>query len=176
MIVLGLDPSMTAYGWALVSRGERYVVLDAGHARTEKDAKKSHMYAADQDAQRITLLAHGLLTALNDAYAASHPHAFRIVCEAPAGSQHAVSAKALGQSLGVTLGVLASRGYGVRFVQAHEVKQRVGGAKDASKDAVALGVLARTGWRSAAPTKPGREAEHDAAAVALTLTLEELTR
>lgn len=173
MIVLGLDPSLTAYGWAIVERGTTDRVLASGCIRTEKDARKSHMYAADQDAQRLVELAAGILVAFEQASTYSG-HAVRIVCEAPAGAQHATVAKALGQSLGVTLGVLVSRGTRCRFVLAHEVKRRLGGAKDASKDAVAAGVLARTGWQSPARTKPEREAAHDAAAVALTLPVEEL--
>lgn len=184
MIVLGLDPSLTAYGWAIVERTGASAhggnVLASGCVRTEKDGKKSHMYAADQDAQRIILLAHGIENALSLARASversgspDRPHV-RVVCEAPAGAQHATAAKALGQSLGVTIGVLVTRGVGVRFVQAHEVKQRLGGSKAASKDEVARGVHGRTAWQSSASTKPEREAEHDAAAVALTLTLEEL--
>jgi Holliday junction resolvasome RuvABC endonuclease subunit len=177
MIVLGLDPSLTAYGWAIVDRDVKPPnVIAAGCIRTEKDGRKQHMYQADQDAQRIVLLAHGIGSALQQAMklpqALTQP--VRVVCEAPAGAQHATAAKALGQSLGVTLGVLVTRGVGVRFVQAHEVKRSLGGAKDASKDAVAAGVLARAQWASTASTKPAREAEADAAAVALTLTLEEL--
>lgn len=176
MIVLGLDPSLTAYGWAVVDRGAGKV-LASSCVRTEKDARKSHMYAADQDAQRIVELAHGLDVALREADLAlrsENSGALRIVCEAPAGAQHATSAKALGQSLGVTLGVLVARGHGVRFVQAHEVKKRIGGSMAASKADVAAGVSRALRWQSGAKTKVEREAEHDAAAVALTLTLEEL--
>jgi len=175
MIVLGLDPSLTAYGWAIVDRS-RDVVLSAGCIRTEKDARKSHMYAADQDALRVIMLAEGLEEAVLKArsFAGSIDQSPRIVCEAPAGAQHAASAKALGQSFGVTLGILVAAGLYPRLVQAHEVKLRLGGSRDASKAAVADGVQAMTSWRSEARTKPSREAEYDAAAVALMMTLEEL--
>jgi len=183
MLVLGCDPSLTAYGWSIVDRSVLPPkVLATGCIQTKKDAKKSHMYAADQDAQRVVMLARGLEFAVSmlDRLASEQAPAgrmtmpVRVVCEAPAGSRHAVSAKALGQSLGVTLGVLVARGYGCRFVQAGEVKLRMASSMGASKGNVAEGVARLTGWYSAAKTKPEREAESDATAVALTLTLEEL--
>lgn len=180
MIVLGLDPSLTAYGWAIVAIDEApaHVVLDrpgprvlfVGCIRTAPESKQRHVYQADRDSQRIIELGDGLLRAM-----ALHPKIDRIVCEAPAGSQHALAAKALGQSLGVTLGILVSHGRTVRFVQAHEVKKAIGGSKGASKDEVAAGVKARTGWTSSASSAPAREGEADAVAVALTLEREMLS-
>jgi Holliday junction resolvasome RuvABC endonuclease subunit len=75
----------------------------------------------------------------------------------------------MGQAFGVTVGVFEAASRRLRYVQAHDVKQSVGGLASASKAEVADGVFRLTGWRSTAATIPAREAEADAAAVALTL-------
>ena len=178
MIILGLDPSLCWYGWGLVRLSLdptglcKALVLGAGCIRTAPDARKRHLYQADQDAERLIALARGVASAMRgETRAGSYAPIAHVVCEAPAGSQHARSAAALGQAFGVTLGVATSLGRGLRFVQAHEVKLAVGGSKGASKAAVAAGVERLTGWRSTAKTQPAREAEADAVAVALTMSV-----
>ena len=173
MIILGLDPSLACYGWALVvvsdtAEGAPHVI-GAGCIRTAPDARKRHLYQADQDAERLIALARGIASAMRgETSAGSFATAAHVVCEAPAGSQHARAAAALGQAFGVTLGVAGVLGRGLRFVQAHEAKAAIGGSKGASKGEVAAGVERLTGWRSTAKTRPAREAEADAVAVALT--------
>lgn len=159
--ILGLDPSLTAYGFALVTLEEQPRVLVAGCVRTKPDNASKHVYQADRDGARIDELARGLLDVL-----ARKPSL--VACEAPAGSQHANAAKALGMSYGLTRALLVAVDVSVITVQAHEVKVTIGGGKGASKDDVARGVTRITGWTSDAKNAPAREGEADAVGVALT--------
>lgn len=161
-LVLGLDPSLTAYGWAVVALEKRPRVVAAGCVRTKPDTKSRHTYQADLDGARVDELATGLLEVLD-----AHEVAL-VASEAPAGSQHAQAAKALGLAYGLTRAILVARGRHVLTVQAHEVKKAIGGSKSASKGEVAAGVEQLTGWTSTAKAAPAREGEADAVAVALT--------
>lgn len=168
-IVIGLDPSLTAFGWAVVSAETPPRVLAAGCVQTKPDTRSRHLYQADQDGARVDAIAVALLRVLRDAqmHGQSTP-AILVAIEAPAGAQHAAAAKALGLSYGVARAVCAAECLTPITVQAHEVKLAVGGSKGASKDDVAAGVLAATGWSSTARTGPAREGEADAVGVALT--------
>lgn len=159
-LVLGLDPSLTCYGWAVLSLDRR--VIAAGCLRTKPDTKSRHTYQADKDGVRLDALARGLLDVLR-----THDVAL-IACEAPAGAQSATAAKALGQSYGVTRAILVALERHALTIQAHEVKRAIGGSDGATKEEVAAGVEQLTAWRSSASSQPAREGEADAAAVALT--------
>lgn len=183
MIVLGLEPSLTAYGWSIVDVSTSpSKVLAVGCVRTKPmPKKKRHLYQTDQDAIRLNTIAATLaklvvgLPPESLGFFEKKPESLRIdhiVCEAPAGAQHATTAKALGQTLGLTIGVCAALGRHIRFVQAHEIKMKIGGALHATKEEVARGVLAITGWKSQAGDEDSRDGESDATGAALTLRAE----
>lgn len=165
-LVLGLDGSLTAYGWGLVALEESPRVVAAGCIATKPDGKSRHRYQADADGERVDEIARGILAAIDRALALTR--SLVVVIEAPAGAQHAAAAKALGLAYGVSRTVCVARGLTPITVQAHEVKKEIGGSMGASKDEVASGVLRLVRWTSTASTKPAREAEHDAVGIALT--------
>lgn len=165
-LVLGLDGSLTAYGWGIVALEERPRVVAAGCISTKPDTKSAHQYQADKDGARVDEIAEGVLAAIDRALALTR--SLVVVIEAPAGAQHANAAKALGLSYGISRTACIARKLTPITVQAHEVKREVGGAMGASKDDVAAGVLRICTWTSTASTKPAREAEHDAIGIALT--------
>lgn len=167
-IVVGLDGSLTAYGWGLLSLEETPRVIDAGCVLTKPDTKSTHQYQADRDGARCDEIAEGILAVLDRAISLTRTSGVVVVIEAPAGAQHANAAKALGLAYGISRAVCVARRLTPITVQAHEVKRTAGGSMGASKDDVAKGVLRVTGWTSPAKTKPAREAEHDAIGVALT--------
>lgn len=176
MIILGLDPSLRAYGWAIVDRPDvgKSQVLKCGCICTEKDAHKKHVYAADQMQERIERLADGLTHALLATEQLAGGGFARVVAEAPSGSQNSSAAAALGHVAGMTIGVLHSKEHHLVRVQPHEVKLAVGGAKGASKDAVAAAVRLRCNsfaHQLEGCTAAEREAIYDAIAVALTPSL-----
>lgn len=165
-IVVGLDGSLTAFGWGLLALEEAPRVIEAGCVLTKPNGKSRHRYQADADGERVDEIARGILAAIDRALALTR--SLVVVIEAPAGAQHAASAKALGLAYGVSRTVCVARDLTPITVQAHEVKKEIGGSMGASKDDVAAGVLRLARWTSEASTKPAREAEHDAVGIALT--------
>jgi Holliday junction resolvasome RuvABC endonuclease subunit len=165
-IVIGFDGSLVAFGWAVVELAAVPHVVAAGCIRTAPDPRSRHTYQADQDGARVDVIAHALLRVLDEAMRPGVP--VLVAIEAPAGAQHAASAKALGLAYGVSRAVCAARGISPITVQAHEVKLVCGGSKSASKGDVADGVCGLVGWFSSAKTKEAREGESDAVGVALT--------
>lgn len=165
-LLVGLDGSLTAFGWAVLTVEAAPRVARAGCITTKPDSHSRHMYAADQDGLRVDAIAAALLGVL--AEARRDGRAVLVAIESPAGSQHAKAAKALGLAYGIARTVCMACGIVPITIQAHEAKRHVGGSMGASKADVAAGVLEHTGWTSTASTKPAREGEADAAAVALT--------
>lgn len=168
-VIVGFDPSLTAFGWAVVAIEDPPRVLAAGCVTTKPDTRARHAYQADQDGARVDAIATELLRVLRGAqmHGQSMP-TILVAIEAPAGAQHAASAKALGLSYGIARTVCAACGETPITVQAHEVKVAIGGSKGASKDDVAADVTRLTGWTSTAKTAAAREGESDAVGVALT--------
>lgn len=166
-LIVGFDPSLTAFGWCITTLEDAPRVLSVGCICTKPDGKSAHQYQADKDGARVDEIALALL----GLRLLIHSHgggAVLLAIEAPAGAQHANSAKALGLSYGIARTAALALGYQPITVQAHEVKLSVGGSRSASKDDVAAGVLRVTGWSSKAKTGPAREGESDAVGVALT--------
>lgn len=165
-LLVGFDGSLTAFGWSVLTIEDRPRVLRVGCVLTKPEPKTKHTYQADRDGARVDDIADGVLAALDWALAFGVP--VLVAIEAPAGAQHAASAKALGLSYGLSRAVCRARKVTPITVQAFEVKATTGGSKGASKDDVARGVERLTGWKSSAKTAPAREGESDAVGVALT--------
>lgn len=161
MILLAIDPSLTATGLVVLdvgAAGER--VLEARCVRTKPDHRKRHLYQADQDGERVDAIAR----ALRELLVAHHPDV--IACEAPAGSRRAVSAKALGLAYGCVRGVLVGVNAPMPImVQAHEARVAATSSKAASKRDVVAAMRARYGVPLDGP-RVEREAIADALAVA----------
>ncbi len=160
MQLLSIDPSLTATGFALVeARGDLEVVLALDFVATKPDAKARHVYQADKDGARVDDIVRKLLGLLD-----RHTPDL-VACEAPAGSQHAASAKALALAYGAIRGALAARGITPIMVQAHHAKKAATGDRSATKDAVIAAMTARFGVEVDG-SKVRREAIADALSVA----------
>lgn len=160
MRILAIDPSLTATGMVVLevdAAGAR--VLDQAFVATKPDTKSRHVYQADKDGTRVDEIARGLL-ALLDAHRVHY-----VATEAPAGSQHAASAKALALAYGVIRGVLFARDITPATVQAHHAKRAATGSPSASKDEVLSAVERRFGV-TIEGSKARREAIADALSVA----------
>ena len=165
-IVVGFDGSLTAFGMGAVTMEEVPEVLRAQCTCTKPETKSKHTYSADKDGVRVDVIAEDVLAFLDWALSFGVP--VLVAIEAPAGSQHAVSAKALGLAYGIARTACAAKKLIPITIQAHEVKIDVGGSKAASKEDVANGVKRITGWVSTAKTLPAKEGEADALGVAIT--------
>ncbi len=85
--VLALDPSLTAFGWAVIS-GRKIITF--GCEKTEPAKQKTRIRKGDDRMQRIAKLVSALIDICNRYEIAL------IVSELPHGSQSAVAATALG--------------------------------------------------------------------------------
>ena len=161
--ILALDPSLTATGLvvlrlSLEDGAWTWHVAHAECVRTEPDARSRHLYQADQDGQRVDRIASALLATID------HHRPALAATEAPAGSQHAISAKALGLAYGCVRAACVSRRLPVLTVQAHEARIAATGSKGASKDDVGAAMSTRFRF-DIQGTKVAREAIGDALAV-----------
>jgi Holliday junction resolvasome RuvABC endonuclease subunit len=166
-LIFGIDGSLAAYGWGVINPGELLASPRVGCIITKPDAKSAHQYAADKDGVRVDAIARALLDELKLARALAD-HRLLVAIEAPAGSQHANGAKALGLAYGISRTACMALGIVPITLQAHEVKRAVGGSDAATKADVADGVYRLTGWRSTGSSNAVREGESDALANALT--------
>lgn len=165
-ILIGFDGSLTAFGMGAISIEEEPEVLRVSCTCTKPETKSKHTYAADKDGVRVDEIATDVLALID--WALSYGVPVLVAIEAPAGSQHAVSAKALGLAYGIARTACVARKLVPITIQAHEVKIAIGGSKSASKEDVAKGVEKATKWTSTASTIAAREGEADALGVALT--------
>jgi Holliday junction resolvasome RuvABC endonuclease subunit len=157
MRLLAIDPSLTATGMVVVDDG--VTLVSNLFVATKPDAKSRHVYAADKDGARVDEIADAVLVMVRG----SRPDI--VACEAPAGSQHAVSAKALALAYGTIRGALRACGITPVMVQAHHAKKAATGNKGASKDDVVAAMQARFGVQIGG-SKAYREAIADALSVA----------
>ena len=158
MIVMALDPSLRATGVVIFDTDVGIIHTET--IRTEKAAKKRQLRVADDDFQRMALVATELSKVIN-----SYKPAM-VVFETPVGgAKSSRAAISMGMIRGVLAGILAVRMLPYELYLPMECKKAATGDRNASKDAVEAAVKKRypgTVW----PKTKG-EAEHcyDAASV-----------
>lgn len=103
--ILGLDPSLTAFGWCICTLHNRdgeavFSVRDGGCATTKpmSKAKKKHSYVGEDDVERAVSIANTIAMAADDT---------RIDCVAYEISGGAQSSRA-SRALGIAAGIAAS--------------------------------------------------------------------
>lgn len=170
MLLMGVDPSLTATGIVLVDVGVgSEELLSWSVCRTRPDTRGRHMYQADQDGTRVDALADELRRMLSIGGPVDV-----VAVEAPAGAQHAAAAKALGLAYGCVRGVLRAFDRTPIMVQAHHAKAAATGSKAATKkevvDAMAIRWPRSERWSTCGRIE--REAVADALAVACAAMLE----
>ena len=123
MRVLAADPSLTAYGWAVIDTSSPTPKLVAcGCIQTAPEKLKSGMKKkdlqskTDYDTVRAEAIASGLKKAITD------HNVTEVVFENPAGSKNANAAAALKMVKGITIGVCAGAGVPSRGIRARQVK------------------------------------------------------
>lgn len=165
--IIGLDPSVSAYGWAVlrVLEGAAPTVEAAGCIRTPAYDEHSGLYVFEHDGSRIDTIATAVMNVLDHGRRIG---GLTVALEAPVGAQSAGAAKMLAFAYATTRAVCAAQRLRPIALRAAEVKHAMTGDSDAEKRQVAAGVARLIGWRSSADTRPEAEAETDAVAVALT--------
>lgn len=86
--ILTNDPSMTAWGWAIVSK--KGDVLKTGCIKTETEGKKRRIRKSDETAQRITEIVQTLRALIKE------NNVVFLLSESPHGSQNASAAVMIG--------------------------------------------------------------------------------
>lgn len=126
MKILCCDPSLSAWGWAVVHGKD--TVIDSGCIKTEPEAKKRKIRDGEDTARRITEI-NNVLEVIRPWYNVSH-----IVSEVPSGSQNSKAAKAGGIVLGIIQTYADMAGLGIEYYLEREVKQYIFNRKTATKD------------------------------------------
>jgi Holliday junction resolvasome RuvABC endonuclease subunit len=122
--ILALDPSLTAFGWAVMEGQE---IVECGCIKTEPLAKKQNIRKGDDRCRRITEI-NTILLGLMDKYQIKY-----IVSEQPHGSQSAVAAIMVGIVLGIIQTIADAKGIGVEWYSEGDCKDNLLGRRSASK-------------------------------------------
>jgi len=128
MRVLTNDPSMTAWGWAVVSLSEdQTIVLKTGCIKTESEYKKRRIRKSDDRVRRLGLLTHELDTIIRD---------FGVewlLTETPHGSQSASAALMIGAVLGVIATLATCHRLPIEWYSENDAKKHLAGTGTLSK-------------------------------------------
>lgn len=122
--VLALDPSLTAFGWAVLQGA---TVLDAGCVKTETSGKKSRIRKTDDRMRRVSEI-NAVLCEKIRMYDVAY-----IVSELPHGSQSAVAAIAIGLVAGQVQGIADALEIGIEWFSEGDSKNHLLGKRSASK-------------------------------------------
>ena len=123
--ILACDPSMTAFGWAVISwQGE---IVSAGCIKTKPTDKKLRIRKADDFIRRINEMDMSLLGIIEEF------NVNYIVSELPHGSQNAVAAKMLGGVAALVQALSDAKGIGIEWYSEADSKICVMGKRKALK-------------------------------------------
>ena len=123
--ILALDPSLTAFGWAVMEGQE---IVECGCIKTQPLAKKQNIRKGDDRCRRITEINTVLLGLI-----AKHQIKY-ILSEQPHGSQSAVAAIMVGIVLGIIQTIADAKGIGVEWYSEGDCKDNLLGRRSASKN------------------------------------------
>lgn len=163
-LILGLDPSLTAYGWAVL-RVDDGAVVDAGCIRTQPAKGKQHAYVGDDDTLRVRVITRELARVVQR----HTPRA--IAYETSGGAQSARAARALGIACGITGALVECAAELLEIgivevpVTAREAKSATGSTSASKADVVEWASSRAPDQMWGAPV-PVREAIADSIAVA----------
>jgi Holliday junction resolvasome RuvABC endonuclease subunit len=154
--ILTNDPSMTAWGWAVMSyQGE---VIKTGCIKTETEGKKRRIRKSDETCQRISEINNILLGVIKE------NNVNYILTESPHGSQNASAAVMIGAVAAIMQTISDCFGIGIEFYSEQDSKKCLLGKKSATKQETidAIAKIYDVPW---AKTKYKDEAVADAIAV-----------
>ena len=154
--ILTNDPSMTAWGWAVISRDGR--ILATGCIKTKTDGKKRRIRKSDETTQRASEIIMKLLEVIR---------AFDIkliLSESPHGSQNASAAVMIGMVAGIEQAIADTLGIGIEWYSEGDSKKALLGKIAATKQETIDAIHAKfDNWRTG--TKYIDEAVADALSV-----------
>lgn len=160
-VILALDPSFTAWGWAVIEvNGDNDRLVDCGTIRTKPEEKKRGLRVADDDLRRV----QELFTELERIWKKYDP--VGIVTEVSGGAQSARASRTIGMTEGILGSFITAKMAPAEFYTAMEGKKAATKNRKASKEDVLMAMRAHFGDKLI-PRKPRacREAVGDALAV-----------
>jgi Holliday junction resolvasome RuvABC endonuclease subunit len=164
-LVLGIDPGMANFGWALLKleQSTESVVL-LGVLRTEKTDTKQKVLASDDNVRRLRLVAQ-LVLGLTES-----ENVVAICLESMSFPRSSSAAAKMAMTWGVVTTVAELRGIPMFQASPQQIKAKVCGKKDASKDAVEAAIRKRHPEADALMKLPPSVQNHawDAVAAAVT--------
>lgn len=123
--VLACDPSITAWGWAVVNNNSD--VLDYGCIKTISNHKKLRIRKGDDSISRITEIVEALLSVIKT-YDIKY-----IVSELPHGSQSAAAADAIGIVKGIMQSIAVTTNIGIEWYSEGDSKKALLGKLSGEK-------------------------------------------
>ena len=123
--ILTNDPSMTAWGWAVVDFQNN--VIKTGCIKTEKSGKKLRIRVADDDANRISEV-NKILLEIIKRYNVTY-----ILTELQHGSQNAIAAKWVGATTAIIVTIANTLNIGMESYSENDSKKCLLGKKSATK-------------------------------------------
>lgn len=124
--ILTNDPSMTAWGWAVVNTSG--AVLKTGCIKTEPSSKKLHIRKGDDRTRRVSEINKELLKII-DEYDVKY-----ILSELPHGSQNASAAVMIGMVVGVLQTIADILDIGIEWYSEGDSKNHLLGKRSATKE------------------------------------------
>ncbi len=123
-VLLALDPSITAFGWVVVSLESDPVLVGAGVIETKPAPKKKRGSVAEDDARRVRFIRRELARVFD------HYSPAVVAIEVPFGSQTAKAAKALGAAQALAACVVDERlAAQAIYITVHEAGDAIGVAR-----------------------------------------------
>ena len=168
-VIMCHDPSLTAWGWALVNPKKNHMLVDKGVIKTEPEAKKRKIRMGDDRVRRV----NEIVTALDEIF--KQNWIIHMVSELPHGSQSSSAAIMQGIVIGLLQTFCRSRGIGVEWFMEGDAKKAMGLSKGASKRDMIKAVCDKFGTHHIQGVKYKDEAVSDALAIYYTALKESPT-
>lgn len=162
LTIMTHDPSMTAWGWAVVRSGK---ILATGCIKTEPNPAKLRIRKGDDTIRRAQEIIRQLLN-VTEEYGVTY-----YLSELPHGSQNASAARMIGLVIGLVQGIADCLQIGVEWYSEADAKKALLNKKSATKGETVTAITGKYDWR---PTgiKYKDEAVADALAVYHVATLQ----
>lgn len=159
-VILAFDPSLSGWGYAVIGAGTEKL-LASGCIKTTPSPKKLRIRKSDDRARRINELNIQFKRIM------AEYNVRLIVCEAPHGSQSAVSALMIGVVLGIVQTIADLQEIPIEYYSEGDIKKHVLDKRAAAKNEMIEAMQREFGWRPTG-TKYIDEAVADALGVYVT--------
>lgn len=129
MKVLTNDPSVTAWGWAVVQlAGGRSRILDSGCIKTESEHKKRRIRKSDDTTRRLDIISK-VLVEVNEKHGIDW-----VLSEAPHGSQSSSAAMMIGAVAGIASMYSTALGLPIEWYSEGDCKKHLSGKRSLTKE------------------------------------------